>query len=68
MNLEALHKAVRDERIDWRKHSLSRLAERGITQRQALDVLWCILLQCTSRRLSILSQIFAHGEKHENNK
>lgn len=39
MNLDALRRAVHDERIDWRKHSLSRLTERGITQSQALDVL-----------------------------
>ncbi len=39
MNLEGIRSAVKEGKMDWRKHSLSRLAERGITQSQTLDVL-----------------------------
>ncbi len=39
MNVIELHLAIREERIEWRKHSLQRLAERKILQSQVLEVL-----------------------------
>jgi hypothetical protein len=39
VNLEAVRKAIHKGHVDWRKHSLSRLAERGIAQKQVMDVL-----------------------------
>lgn len=39
MNLIGLQTAIRSGRIEWRKHSLQRLAERGILQKEALEVL-----------------------------
>jgi len=39
MNIIGLQTAIRDERIEWRKHALQRLAERGIIQREVLEVI-----------------------------
>jgi hypothetical protein len=39
MNLESLRTAVRRGRIEWRKHSLQRFAERGIKQKVVIDAL-----------------------------
>ncbi len=39
LDLATLRKTVREGRIEWRKHALQRLAERGIAQRDVLDVL-----------------------------
>lgn len=39
MNIAKLHDAIRLGRIEWRKHALQRLAERGILQRDVLEVL-----------------------------
>lgn len=39
MNLEKLRIAINRGRIEWRKHVLQRLAERGIKQKDILDVL-----------------------------
>lgn len=39
MNLNGLQTAIRSGRIEWRKHGLQRLAERGILQKEALQVL-----------------------------
>lgn len=39
MNIIGLQTAIRDGRIEWRKHSLQRLAERGILQKEVLEVL-----------------------------
>jgi hypothetical protein len=39
MNIIGLHAAIREERIEWRKHSLQRLAERGILQKDVLEVI-----------------------------
>ncbi len=37
-NLQALRKAVQAGRVEWRKHALQRLAERGIKQNDVLKV------------------------------
>ncbi len=39
MNIIGLHAAIQEERIEWRKHSLQRLAERGILQKDVLEVI-----------------------------
>ncbi|MBI4662206.1 MAG: DUF4258 domain-containing protein [Verrucomicrobia bacterium] len=39
LDLEALRKAVREGRLEWRKHVLQKLAERGIAQSAVLEVL-----------------------------
>jgi len=39
LNLAALRQAVSDTRIEWRKHVLQRLAERGLRQSAVLEVL-----------------------------
>ena len=39
LDLEILRKAVRAGRIEWRKHVLQKLAERGLAQSAVLDVL-----------------------------
>lgn len=39
MNIAGLRAAIHEERIEWRKHMLQRLAERGILQQEALEVL-----------------------------
>lgn len=40
MNLAAFRQAIGDRRIEWRKHALQRLAERGIPQSAVLAVLF----------------------------
>ncbi len=39
LDITALRDAVKRKRIEWRKHTLQRLAERRIRQDEALDVL-----------------------------
>jgi hypothetical protein len=39
MKLESFRRAIRQGHIEWRKHSLQRLAERGIKQKAVIDVL-----------------------------
>jgi hypothetical protein len=39
VDLNILRRAVADGRIEWRKHVLQRLAERGLSQQAVLDVL-----------------------------
>ncbi|HCP91957.1 MAG TPA: hypothetical protein DIT76_07940 [Spartobacteria bacterium] len=39
LNLETLREAVRDGRVEWRKHVLQKLAERGISLSAAMQVL-----------------------------
>lgn len=39
MNIAGLRVALQEERIEWRKHMLQRLAERAIRQQEALEVL-----------------------------
>ena len=39
LDLEKLRKAVRNGTIEWRKHTLQRMAERGISQEVILSVL-----------------------------
>jgi len=39
MNLSALKKAISEGQYLWRKHALIRLAERGINQEEALEVI-----------------------------
>jgi len=39
MNIIGLQAAIREKRIEWRKHSLQRLAERGIHQKDVLEVI-----------------------------
>ena len=39
MNIIGLQMAIQEQRIEWRKHMLQRLAERGILQQEVLDVL-----------------------------
>lgn len=39
LDLELLREAARERRIEWRKHVLQKLAERGLAQSAALDVL-----------------------------
>jgi len=39
LDIAALRKAVRKGRIEWRKHALQRLAERGIPQKDVWEVL-----------------------------
>jgi hypothetical protein len=39
MDHNKVRNAVKEKRIDWRKHVLERLAERGIKQKTILDVL-----------------------------
>ena len=38
-NLAALRSALAEERIEWRKHVLQKLAERGLAQSAVLEVL-----------------------------
>jgi len=38
-SLKALQQAIREGRIEWRKHLLQRLAERGIAQSAVMRVL-----------------------------
>jgi len=39
MNISSLHAAIQEERIEWRKHALQRLAERCILQKDVLEVI-----------------------------
>ena len=39
MNLSSLKKAINNGQYLWRKHALARLAERGIKQEEALEVI-----------------------------
>ena len=39
LDLELLRQAVREHRVEWRKHVLQKLAERGLAQDAVLDVL-----------------------------
>ena len=39
LDLEVLRRAVREGRLEWRKHVLQKLAERGIAQGAVRDVL-----------------------------
>lgn len=39
MNVEVLRLAVRERRIEWRKHVLQKLAERGLAQSSVVEVL-----------------------------
>jgi hypothetical protein len=39
MDIDALKRAVAHGRIEWRKHCLLRLAQRGIRQSEVLEVL-----------------------------
>ncbi|MCF7890535.1 DUF4258 domain-containing protein [Candidatus Bipolaricaulota bacterium] len=39
MDLSALKKAIDKEQYLWRKHALTRLAERGINQEEAIEVI-----------------------------
>ncbi len=39
LNLDILKKWARAGHIEWRKHVLQKLAERGLSQRKILDVL-----------------------------
>lgn len=39
LNVELLRQSVREQRIEWRKHVLQKLAERGLAQIAVLDVL-----------------------------
>jgi hypothetical protein len=39
LDLETLREAVRAGRVEWRKHVLQKLAERGIAQQAVLNVL-----------------------------
>ena len=36
MNMEALRQAIRERKIEWRKHALQRLAERNIAREAVL--------------------------------
>ena len=38
-DVESLRRAIRDNRVEWRKHVLQKLAERGLAQSAVLDVL-----------------------------
>lgn len=39
LNPEILRQAIREGRIEWRKHVLQKLVERGVAQNAVLDVL-----------------------------
>ena len=39
LDVELLRQAVREQRVEWRKHVVQKLAERGLAQRAVLDVL-----------------------------
>lgn len=39
MNLEILRRGVRAARVEWRKHVVQKLAERGLAQSGVLEVL-----------------------------
>ena len=39
LDLESLRQAVREGRVEWRKHVLQKLAERGLAQADVLAVL-----------------------------
>jgi len=39
IDITSLRKAIRQGRLEWRKHVLQRLAERGISQKSVLAVL-----------------------------
>ena len=39
LDLEALRRAIREGRIEWRRHVLQKLAERGLAQDAVLEVL-----------------------------
>ncbi|MEO8429121.1 MAG: DUF4258 domain-containing protein [Verrucomicrobiota bacterium] len=39
LDLDKLREAVREGRVEWRKHVLQKLAERGIFQQTVLEVL-----------------------------
>jgi len=39
LDLESLREAVRVGKVEWRKHVLQKLAERGIAQQSVLNVL-----------------------------
>lgn len=39
LDLEILRQSLQEERIDWRKHVLQKLAERGVAQSAVLEVL-----------------------------
>lgn len=39
MNVEKLRKAISENKFEWRRHALQRMAERGIRQVEVLEVL-----------------------------
>lgn len=39
MDIETMRRAVRAAQIEWRKHVLQKLAERGLAQSEVLEVL-----------------------------
>ena len=39
LDLEALRRAIREGRIEWRRHVLQKLAERGLAQNDVVEVL-----------------------------
>ena len=39
MNLDKLRECIKSGKYDWRKHTLRRLAERGISQKVAIEVI-----------------------------
>lgn len=39
MNIAGLQAVIQEDRIEWRKHVLQRLAERDILQAEVLEVL-----------------------------
>ena len=39
LDLDILRHAIREQRIEWRKHVLQKLAERGLAQSAILEVL-----------------------------
>jgi len=39
LNLEVLRQAIREGRLEWRKHVLQKLVERGVAQSAVLEVL-----------------------------
>ncbi len=39
MNLDKLRECIKSEKYEWRKHTLRRLAERGISQEAVIEVI-----------------------------
>ena len=39
LDLQSLRESVREQRVEWRKHVLQKIAERGLAQSSVLEVL-----------------------------